>query len=264
MRQFSVFVTPFYSFFSRALFRDVGTHWRGSAFAYLLFLLAVCWIPFSVGVYFQWSAFVVDEAPAITEQIPAITIENGRVFADVDQPYFIRTTEPDEVFAIIDTTGQIDSLDERSARFLLTASEVMIKKNEAETRVYDLSSVQEFYMDGPKAQRWLGLAGRWALVLLYPAAVVGSYGYRLMQVLFYAVLGLLLAKLVGCRLNYAGIVRVALVAITPAIVLKTVLWIADISFPYAWLLYFAVAMGYLAFGLSSNCGGPDSELSASR
>ena len=86
MRQFSVLVTPFYSFFSRALFRDVGTHWRGIAFAYLLFLLAVCWIPFSVGVYFQWSAFVVAEAPAITEQIPAITIEKGGVFEDVDQP----------------------------------------------------------------------------------------------------------------------------------------------------------------------------------
>ena len=60
-------------------------------------------------------------------------------------------------------------------------------------------------------------------------------------------------------MGYAGIVRVALVAITPNILLKTVLWLADISFPYAWLLYFAVAMGYLAFGLSSNRGGSDSE-----
>lgn len=247
-----MFLAPFYAFFARAFYRDVGIHWRGMAYAYLLLLLAVSWIPLSVDVYVQWSGFLADDAPAITRQIPSITIENGRLYADVDQPYFIRTTDPDEVFAIIDTTGQIDSLDEGTARLLLTDSQIIIKKTDTETRVYDLSGVQEFYLDGSKAQRWLRLASTGALIVLYPVVVAGSYGYRLVQVLFYSAMGLLLARALGCSLKYAGIVRVALVAITPAVVLKTVVEISGLSFPFAWVLYFAVAMGYLAFGLHAN------------
>ena len=41
-------------------------------------------------------------------------------------------------------------------------------------------------------------------------------------------------------------------AMTPAIALKTLIGMAGLSFPFAWFVYFLVAMGYLAFGLFSN------------
>ena len=258
MRQFSVFTAPYYSFFSRKLYSDVGRRWGAKTFAYLLLLLALSWIPFMLGVQSAWVLFLRDDAPALVQQIPPITIENGRVSVDTDQPHFMRTTGTDEVFAIIDTTGQITSLDDTSAKLLLTGSQFIAEKSETEIRVYDLSGVQQFYLDGPRVEKWLRLFGTWGVILLYPVVVTGSYLYRIAQALFYSMFGLMIAKAEQCRLGYGGILRITIVAITPALVVKTLLGMVSLSFPFSWLVFFLIAIGYLAFGLSSQRDEPTS------
>jgi len=252
MKQFSIFAAPFYSFFSRELFVDVGRRWGAKTFVYLLLVLALSWIPMMISMRSAWTEFLSGDAPAVTEQIPPITIENGHVSADVEQPHFIRTSEPDEVFAIIDTTGEITSLDGTTARMLLTESHLIARKNDNETRVYDLSAVQQFELDGPKVENWLRLFGTWGLILLYPLLVVGSYVYRIVQALFYSVFGLVFAKNMQSRLDYSGILRVTVVAVTPALVLKTLLGLGGASFPFSWVVYSLVAIGYVAFGVAAN------------
>lgn len=252
MRQFSVFMAPLYAFFSRALFRDVGSHWRRVSFVYLLLLLAVCWIPVVAGLHLKFSEFLDNTASHIIQQIPAITIKNGRVSTDVDQPYFIHMEQPEQVIAIIDTTGQITSLEGSSAVLLITESQVIERKSDWETRVHNLHEVPQFYLDGPMVQRWLRLFGTWGIPLLYPVGLAGSYIARLVQVLFYSVIGMIIAKGVRCELDYGGILSVAMVAITPAIILKTVFWSTETQLPFAPLVYLAITIGYLAFGLASN------------
>lgn len=256
MRKFSIFSAPFYAFFSRDLYQDVGDHWRAVCFGYLFYLLAIAWIPILIGMVFSWSDFLDNDAPAITQQIPPITIENGRVLADVDQPYFIRSTESDEVFAIIDTTGQINALDDTSAVVLLTGSELISKKSDTETRVYDLSDVEYFYMDQPTLDWWLELSRMWGPIIIYPFMVAGSYLYRLLQMLFYSVIALLLGKVLNSSLGYDSILSITAVAITPAVVLKTLAWMIDITIPFSWLVYFLVAFGYIAFGMEASKKGP--------
>ena len=252
MRRFSIFPTPFYAFFSRDLYQDVGNHWRAVCFGYLFYLLAIAWIPTVIGMFFSWADFLDNDAPAITQQIPAITIENGRVSADVDQPYFIHSTETDEVFAIIDTTGQINSLDNTSAVVLVTSSALISKKSDAETRVYDLSEVEHFYMDQTTLDWWLELSRMWGPIIIYPFMLAGSYVYRLLQLLFYSLIALLLGKALNSSLGYDSILSITAVAITPAVILKTLAWMIDITMPFSWLVYFLVAFGYIAFGIMAN------------
>lgn len=251
MKNFSIWTAGYYAFFSRRFYEDVALRWRARAFVYLLLLLAVLWIPFMFTAVSGWNSFFRDEAPLLIQQIPPITIRNGSVTADVQQPYFMRDAENGTVFAIIDTTGEFTSLENTSARLLLTESQLFLSKSDAETRVYDLSAVQEFHFDDVKAERWLGLFGTWGLMVLYPMAVLGSYAYRIAQALFYTVFGLLILKLLGRSIGYAGLLRLAVVAATPAIVLKTVIQMLDATFAFSWALYFLVSMGYLAFGVSS-------------
>jgi hypothetical protein len=40
-KKYSIFHIPVFSFFSRELYRDVGMHWKGVNFLYLLLLLAI-------------------------------------------------------------------------------------------------------------------------------------------------------------------------------------------------------------------------------
>lgn len=258
MSHFSVFTAPYYSFFSRALFVDVGRRWGAKTFGYLVLVLALMWIPFMLGVRSQWSDFLNDEVPALTQQIPPITIDNGLVIADVEQPHFIRIPE-NEVFAIIDTTGHFTSLEGTSAKLLLTDTRFFGKKSDTETRILDLSAVQNFYLDGPLVEKWMRLLGTWGVVLLYPVLVIGSFLFRIVQALFYSLFGLVIAKRLHCRLSYGSILRIAVVAITPAVVLKTLLEMAGLSSRFLWLIYFCIAIGYLAFGIASNADNPHSE-----
>ncbi|HXV77857.1 MAG TPA: DUF1189 family protein [Candidatus Polarisedimenticolaceae bacterium] len=259
MRKFSIYVTPYYSFFSRALYVDVARRWRAGVFVYLLLVLALSWIPFIVRAQSSLSKFVRDDAPAVVEQIPPITIERGRVSAAVEQPHFIQSADTGELFGIIDTTGRFTSLDDTSAKVLLARSQLFARKNETETRVYDLSTIQHFYVDGPKISKWLGVLETWGAVMLYLLAVVGSYAYRLVQALFYSIIGLAISTSLRSGLTYGAVLRIVSVAITPAILVKTAVGLTGLTVPVAWGAYFLVAMAYTTFGISSNRNEPAEE-----
>lgn len=256
MKPVPIFLAPIYSIGSRAFYQEVGRHWKARSFIYLLVLLAVSWIPAMIDLHSRLSTFLAEEAPEVIRQIPAITIDDGRVVADVDQPYFILTTDPNEVFAIIDTTGEVVSLDGTTARLLLTESTLIARENDTETQVHDLSNIQHFSLDAYTVERWLKLIGTWGLILFYPFAVLGSYAFRIIQALFYSVIGLLLAKRLRCSLSYAGILSITIMAISPAVLFKTAAWMVGISIPYSWLIYFLISMGYVIFGLTSNQDAP--------
>ncbi len=254
MKRYSILLAPMFSFFSPGLYRDVGARWRVKAFACLLLVLAVSWVPTMVEMSSGWRAFVADTLPEVVTQIPPITIRNGRVTADVEQPYFIHRPETDEPFAIIDTTGQFESLEGTPARLLLTENKLIVEKNTGETRIYPLGAVQEFYIDGAKAEGWIRTFGTWGLLVLYPIMVSGSFAYRVVQVLLYSAIGLLLAKVNESPLSYPGILAVTAVAVTPAIVAKTVVGMTGIKVPFGWgwLIYSAIVIGYVLLALEAS------------
>jgi hypothetical protein len=202
------------------------------------------------------SSFAEEDAPAILRQMPGITITGGVVSTDAEEPYYI--TEPDtgKVIAIIDTTGEWTSLEGTDAGILLTRDKVIVKKNTGNTEVHDLSQVESFSMDREWLESWLGTVVTWGPILAFPFAVIGSYVYRIVQALIYALIGLLLRSIAGASLEYPAILRIAMVAVTPAVVLKTFMGVVGVELPVGWLIYFAVAMGYLYFGISATCA-PD-------
>jgi hypothetical protein len=250
---FSAISALFYSVSSRELYVDVAYRWRVKTFVFLLSLLALIllgfsWLPAVPGVRSAWEEFLANEGKAIIDQIPPITITNGRVSTDVDQPYFIRTPDTDEVLAIIDTTGTITSLDGTTAIILLT-DWLFILKGDDETRIHDLSEVEEFYLDGPLVERWLHRIAAWRFVL--PVLVIASFAYRFLQILFYSVFGMLIAGGMACGLSYGAVLRVTAVAIIPSVLVKTLLSTLGLSIPLSWLAFFLMTLGYLFFALSS-------------
>lgn len=246
------FLAPIRALYSRELYAHVAQRWRGLSFLYLAYLLAACWVPAFLGMYRGLGNFMATDGEGVLGQIPSITVADGQVSTDVDEPYFIRSTGNDPFVMIIDTTGQITSLDDHDAKLLLTRDKLILKKNERETRAYDLSGVQNFHIDESRVRGWLGVLGTWGPIVLYPFAVVGSLTYRILQALFYSVFGLLLASTLRVSLRYSGILSVTAVALTPAILLKTVLDAAGMTFPFRWVVLFALSMAFVGFGLTAS------------
>ena len=255
MRRYSILHVPALSFFSKNLYIDVGLNWKGVNFFYLLLLLAFCWIPTMIEIHRGIGDFVNNDAPAIVNQVPEITITDGQVSIEETQPYYIKDPDSGEPLAIIDTTGQIESLKDTGAFCLLTSNKLMIKQSEFEIRTYDLSEIEAFAVDSERITGWLHIGRKFLAVAIYPLAVLGSYAYRIVQALIYAVIGLLFAYLCKRTLSYAALIRLAVVAVTPCIIVGTILSLADTSIPA--YLYLVAALVYLFFGVRSIPGKPE-------
>jgi len=249
MKRYSIFHIPVLSFFSKKLYIDVGQNWKGVNFLYLLLLLAVCWIPMMVKIHLGAADFVNNEAPAVVDQVPEITITDGHVSIEEPEPYYITVPDSNEPLAIIDTTGQIGSLEDSNAICLLTDHELITKHSDVEDRTYDLSDVESFYVDSERITGWLNIGRKFLAVVIYPFALSGSYAYRIAQALVYAAIGLLFASLCKTKLSYATLIRLAVTAVTPCIIVGTILDLTSISVPA--FLYLIAALAYLFFAVKS-------------
>jgi hypothetical protein len=261
MKKFSIIHIPVLSFFSKELYRDVGLYWKGVNFSYLLLLLAICWIPTMIKIHIGFSDFINNEVPAVVEQVPEITITNGEVSISEPQPYYIKDPQNGDVLAIIDTTGTIKSLEDPNAICLLTKTNIMWRQVEFETRTIDLSEVKNFVLDSERIMGWLHTARKFLIIIIYPFALLGSYLYRIVQALIYAAVGLLFALWCKVTLSYATLLRLAVVAVTPCVLVKTILGIAGVHLPYAGLIYLVAALAYLFFGVhaTAQTTGPQQE-----
>ncbi len=241
---------PFRCVYSPEFYREVGAWWRGRSFVQLALVLAVCSALLVAKMFAGWAGFMRTEGQAVIAQIPEITIEQGKVSTNVPQPHYIRAS--DGIVAVIDTTGQIRSLRDTEAPLLLTEDELIVRKNEHQTQTVDLSEIESFYLDRHLAADWAKIIGNWAFVVMYPFCFIGSFAYRVVQVLFYSLFGLLLVKSMRARLHYPAILSLTAVAIIPAIFLKTAFIHLELTFPFSWLLLFAVAMACLAAAIKAN------------
>ena len=252
MKRHGLMETPILAFFSKDLYRDVAENWKGIGLPYLLFVLALCWIPFTLSAHIGINRFVEQQGPAVIEQIPTITISQGQVSIAAEVPYFIKDPKKGTPLAILDPGGTIESLDNSTAMLLLTRTKLMFKKDKRETRVYDLSSVKQFTLTREDAQKWLTVVAKWLMIALFPLIVAFSLIYRLLQALLYGWIGSTFAKNLNAPLPYKTLVRLAIVAVTPAILLDTLLDLAHVQSPVWSLVCFGISMGYLLFGIKAN------------
>lgn len=251
MKRFSIIHIPLLSFYSKELYKDVGLHWKGVGFAYLLLLLAICTVPRIFKFQRDLSRFIDKEAPPFVERVPRITIANGEVSVDEPQPYYIKDPDSNDVLVIIDTTGEIQSLEGTEAFALLTKTKLIHRQSEMEYRTYDLSKVEEFVLDKERIMGWLKFIKKFTIPALYPFLLFGSFVFRIVQALIYAAIGLLFALWCKVKLSYAALLRLAVVAVTPCIIVRTLFELASVHLPWAGLWYFLVAMAYLLFGVKA-------------
>jgi hypothetical protein len=238
-----------YAFFFRPFYQDVARHWRGLAFVHLLILLALTGAAFMLHFQIIATALVNDQAPAVIAQIPTIVIEEGRVNVAVEQPYQIYWRDSRDLFAVIDTTGQITSLRQTDAMLLLTRSRLMVRLGPGNGRFIDLKPIEKLQLTRSDIAQWLQTSLRWAPFALYPLMLFFTYGLRTVQVLIYGGIGLVLALMLKRPLPFGAAVSVAVMAMTPVILVDTLIMLLRVQLPLWGLGSFVVAFAYLFFGI---------------
>jgi hypothetical protein len=240
------------SFFSRALYRDVGGEWRGIGLVYLLLVVAfgtvLALLPMQAGL----SLWVRGEGRMLAERVPTVLIRHRVVEVDRPMPYLLRDPRTNAVIAIVDTTGQITSLDTLKASALLTADRLTLRKSAAETRVFDLKAVDRFAISPAEARRWLSLFSTWAMPILAPVVLGGLFVYRLVQVFAFALIGLLMAGAMKLPLDLAPLMRITAVAMTPALIADAALGLSGHKPPGWGWFWTLIVLAYVTWGVFAN------------
>jgi len=240
------------SFYSGSLYRDVGKNWRKISFLYLLLLSAVCTIPYVFKMHFRISDYLLNEGPKIVEQIPVITIKKGMVSIDRPMPYVTRDPEANEPLAIIDTTGHVTSLAGSPAVALLTRTTLLIRRSPTETWPYDLSEIDSLIIDRSKWYDWMETFVETFDYVFYPLALFSFFLFRTLQALIFGGLAMLFARGLKASLGYAACVSLAVVSMTPTILLNTVYNYVGLNIPFSWLISTLISLCYLYGAVKAN------------
>jgi hypothetical protein len=256
MKRFSVFHPLFLSFYSKPLYQDVAKNWKGGGFLSLLIVLVLTWIPVMITVNAEVGAFLDREAPKYINQVPKISVEKGEARVDVPtMPYSIIDPSSGMELMVIDTTGRITSLEQTPALSLLTKTKFMMRQEQRnEIRVFDLAAFEGLTLDSGRVNGWVQAFKSGFAIIAYPFAVAGSYLYRIVQALIYALIALIFARVLKVSLEYGALLQLALVAITPVLLLNTLRTVLGVPVPFAGLISFIVALGYLFLAVKANAG----------
>ena len=251
MKQYNMFHIPVLSFFSGRLYHDVCRHWKGICFFYLLLILAICWIPTSMKASNAWQTLMDEHLPDVCVQIPTVTITDGELSIDKPEPYIISDPDKGMPMMIIDTTGEHTSLDDSEAICLVTQTEIFVQSNPNKIEVYSLKEIDSLELNRDIVEGWLSKLTPIVKGVIYPVGLFGSFMFRLMQALFFAIVGLIIGSCIGQELPFGAYMRMAVVAMTPSMICKTVLFAIGISIPFMSLLYVLSVVGLLIYALKA-------------
>lgn len=251
MRKYSIFQIPLLSFYSSDLYRDMALNRKGIGFGYLFLLLAFCWLVIILAMDNRMDTYLDEHAPAFLVQFPEITILDGKASIRESQPYYINDPETGRPFAVIDTTGTINSLDDTDAVILLNKNTVIFEKNKIETRTFNLNEVSDMVIDSNLLSKWIEATKTYFPAVIYPFAFAGSCFYRAIQMLIYAAFGLLFASMLKAEIEFSQLLRLSVVAATPSILINTLLWTTGMNMPMTGLIFFGMSMVYLYLGIKA-------------
>lgn len=242
------------AFFSPKLYREVARTWQGTGFLYLFLLLAVCWIPL---IYFIVNGLVFFKTNVFKEflqAIPAISIVNGEL-AMKEASSFVFPSSGDP-FLIIDTSGRVDDISKTTAEILITKKQMSIQDPQPDSgqiRHYPLPDTMNMTLEPEELEQKLTPLLNNTIFFIYPILVFLSLIYRFLQAVFFAVMGfLVLRPIFRARLNYSAVIRIVAVALTPAIIISTILSVMHIHIDKEYLLYLLLSIAYLCFGIRAN------------
>ena len=239
------------SFYSPDLYRDVGRRWKGWGLGYLLLLLSLSWIPAMIRMHLALGRFNEAVARDYLPKFPQIAVRAGQVSTEPAGPHVFAEPGTRKPVLVIDTAAKSTDYPELEDGLLVTQSELVVRNSrKRETRTQDLSQVDGIAFGRDAVRGWLELGRRVSVPLAYPLLLALSFLYRVSLLTFYAAVAMLFGERVKA-LGYGTLVRLSAVALTPVVVLDTVVSSTGIQVPFWSLICLAVALGYLWMGANA-------------
>lgn len=255
MKEYNYLQTLYMSFYSRSLYRDVAKNWEAGVVLYLLILLAICWFAVILKIVPGLGSKIDVEMTRYESQIPHLMIKNGQISTPEDHPYIIKEPDTQQIIGIIDTSKSYQNLQDipKYVSIVVTRDSIIYMNKPDSVKIQKIPTTLNYDFHFQKVKQYLvNFLSWWGWMIFFPVLLLLSLVYRLVQAVIYAVLGKIFSALMSVPLAYSKILKIAIVAVTPAIIVSTVLSLLAISLPMEHVGYFILSMAYLIFGIGAN------------
>lgn len=259
MKRYPAWQAIFRSFYSTDFYKDAAINWKGLGFLYLCLLAGFNSLVWAIMVQIMIANVCDKHLFPIADQFPTITVKDDKFSMDKPSPYKIEDPTYGTIFTF-DTSGKTTTLDHPG--MLITDSDVSIAQPQQSTTGSDVSTIETKSLlkasaakgafNKTDARGYVQFFRTYVSSFLFAFAWMGGTIFVLIQAIVYGLFGLIFNSILKTGLTYTQLTRLAAIAITPPLIVDTVVKIFLLSAlftPLGWLASFAVSMGYLFLGV---------------
>ena len=252
MNSYPFFKKIFHSFYNKNVYTYCAKMETDKiGLLYLLLMIAIFWIPLMTKVHVGISTFVETELPQVVQKFPVVEIHDGVASFDKPSPYIMKDEKTGEDVAIFDDSGEYTSLENTTAKVLVTDRKVIVRKNAFENQEYTLAQIKDFTLTHEKILSWASKA-KYISILMYLIIIPCIFLYRAFQALIYSLIGLIFQAILETKFSFQTIYRLAILSITPAFIVDKILACFDLEFTGWTFLCMVISLTYLFFALKAN------------
>jgi hypothetical protein len=257
------------SFFSGALYVDVGKRWKGLSMGYFLLLSLMASFPFSLRLMMDFNHYFAQQLFMPIEKLPDIYIQNGQVVFDKPMPFLVKDSSGG-VIAIVDTTGKVTGMMKEYPKL-----SILITKNKL---LYRVPSQPEFFFsthknanDGTVVEQvfpdnmnqifngaeWLNSSGienikLLTMITIYPTMALVFFSIYMVFFLAFGLMAQLMARIIFKQsLTYLQSFRLLIVSSTPHFVVLLATLTANWVFTGYGTLLLAILAIYFSYSVLS-------------
>jgi hypothetical protein len=255
MKTYAGWQALFLSFFCADLYRDVAKNWSGVGYQYLFLLVVALSAITGATVQIMTNTMLSDQQISpLLDKWPALTMDNGKFSIDRPSPYIIQSGD---YVLDFDTTPDAKFPEGKRGWFITNSSinleNISTSGGEAKN-VFDLaqySSLPKLVVDRALIMSWINAIKTYAGIVVFVVAGSFTFSLCLFQTVFYALAGMIAAKVMNVDLSYSQLVRITSVALTPVLILDAIIGRIH-PFGGWWLCTILIAIGYIVFGVFAN------------
>jgi hypothetical protein len=264
MKQYSGWQALFLSFWSADLYRDVAKQWQGVGYLYLLAVVSLTVLFVSAQIQVVGVPKAQELVDSIINQLPSIKIEKGKLSIDKASPYVIRDPKSGITLITFDMSDKPMSLAESKGMVLVTTKSVIARKHTSLRKdtgadgrsvveeVYPLDAVDSFTLDKALVETTIHTFLNWVGVLVFAVWLPFGFLFCVVQTLIYALFGKVFTSMMSVDLGYPTLIRLAAIALTPVLLLDSVVKVSGADPPFWTLCCIVLALGYLWFAVYAN------------
>lgn len=241
--KYSIYQAPLYSFYKKDFYRSVGQDGKGTGFLYLSALFCACWTAIIISCYIHM-ILIVDspQVNELVEKLPDMTFRNGVLSINKPSPYEMVIDGKKIVF---DTSGKYKGADEIEGVAALVTDEQISFSDQAwrEPANFKRLVTGEYTLKAVDIKPFLKDLSLKISGIGFVLGVPVFFGH-LFLALVYAGIGMI----INSKAGFETALRMAISAMTPGVLLSSLLAVCWVNFPGQGLLTIPLTVGLLVYG----------------